>query len=181
MIMKKALLLLIIVVFAGFTFVEEVKKDVAVSKVGAITGSSRIQELNVYWNSLSKTVSDGDFEGYADGYHKDAVIVFASGKNKTSVSIKKALAGWKQGFTDTRKGKNISSVEFRFSQRIGDATTAHETGIFLYSTSDADGKNKKDYPTHFEMLLVKKHGKWLGVMEYQKSNATIKEWRALKK
>ena len=174
--MKKVLLLLTIIVFTGFTFVEEVSNKDIISK----TDSSRIQELNAYWDTLAKTVIEGDFEGYADGYHKDAVIVFASGKNKTSVPIKKALAGWKQGFLDTKNGKNKNSVEFRFSQRIGDATTAHETGIFVYSTSDADGKNKKEYPTHFEMLLVKKHGKWLGVMEYQKSNATLKEWQALK-
>jgi ketosteroid isomerase-like protein len=179
--MKKYLFLLVCISFLNIAPIHDSAKEEIIDSGFVIQESARIQELNVYWNNLSKTVSDGDFEGYADGYHKDAVIVFASGKNKTSVPIKKALAGWKQGFEDTGKGKNISSVEFRFSQRIGDATTAHETGIFLYSTSDADGKNKKDYPTHFEMLLVKKHGKWLGVMEYQRSNATIKEWRALKK
>jgi hypothetical protein len=30
------------------------------------------------------------------------------------------------------------------------------------------------------MLLVKKEGKWLGVMEYQKANATKEEWENLK-
>jgi len=179
--MKKITLLLAIVFFTGFTSVKEINNEIIISKTDAIAESSRIEELNAYWNTLAKTVAEGDFEGYRDGYHKDAVIIFASGKNKTSVPIEKALAGWKQGFTDTKNGKNKSHVAFRFSQRIGDTTTAHETGIFLYSTSDADGKNKKEYPTHFEMLLVKKNGKWLGVMEYQKSNATLQEWNALKK
>lgn len=41
--------------------------------------------------------------------------------------------------------------------------------------------NKVQYPTHFEMLLVKRNGKWLGVMEYQKSTAIMKEWKVLKK
>ena len=179
--MKKIVFLFVCVTFLSTTPINHLSETKLVDSAIVIQESTRIQELNAYWKNLAKTVANGDFERYADGYHKDAVIVFTSGKNKTSVSIKKALAGWKQGFTDTRKGRNRSSVEFRFSQRIGDATTAHETGIFLYSTSDADGKNKKDYPTHFEMLLVKKHGKWLGVMEYQKSNATIEEWNALKK
>lgn len=143
--------------------------------------STRIDELNSYWKNLSKTVAEGDFEGYGKAYHKDAVIIFAFGKNKTSVPIEKALAGWKQGFDDTKKGKNISNVEFRFSQRIGDETTAHETGIFVYTTSNSDGSNKVEYPTHFEMLLVKRNDKWLGVMEYQKSKATMKEWNALTK
>ena len=57
---------------------------------------------------------DGDFKGYAATYHKDAVVVFASGKNKVSVPLSKALAGWEQGFIDTKKGKNKSNVEFRF-------------------------------------------------------------------
>jgi ketosteroid isomerase-like protein len=171
--MKKLLLFVLAISFVSATSVTTEKNT--------SEQSTRIQELNQFWNNLSKTVKEGDFEGYKDTYHKDAVIIFASGKNKTSVPIEKALASWKQGFVDTKNGKNKSSVEFRFSQRIGDATTAHETGIFVYKTSNADGSNEKSFPTHFEMLMVKRNGKWLGLMEYQKANATMKEWEALKK
>ena len=72
-----------------------------------------------------------------------------------------------------------SSVKFRFSKRFGDGTTAHETGIFLYSTEDSDGKKIAEH-IRFECLLVKKKGKWLTLMEYQKSKATPEEWNALK-
>ncbi|WP_223032990.1 nuclear transport factor 2 family protein [Hanstruepera marina] len=143
--------------------------------------SLRIAELDKYWEALSKTVSDGDFEGYGAAYHPDAVVIFATGPNKTSVPLAKALAGWKQGFDDTKAGKNKAGVTFRLSQRIGDDTTAHETGIFNYWTSDANGDNKQEIAVHFEMLLVKKDGKWLGVMEYQKDPATEEEWEALSK
>jgi len=68
-----------------------------------------------------------DFEGYAAGYHEDAVVVFTTGKNKTSVSISKALANWKPGFIDTKAGKTVNNVTFRFAQRVGSETTAHET------------------------------------------------------
>lgn len=145
------------------------------------TDSLRIVELDKYWEALSKTVSDGDFEGYGAAYHPDAVVIFATGKNKTSVPLAKALAGWKQGFDDTEAGKNKAGVTFRFSQRIGDDTTAHETGIFNYWTSGSNGENKQETSVHFEMLLVKKDGKWLGVMEYQKEAATQEEWEALSK
>jgi ketosteroid isomerase-like protein len=167
--MKKLLLFVLVISFVSATTEKNTSDQ-----------STRIQELDKFWSTLSKTVKEGDFEGYKNTYHKDAVIIFASGKNKTSVPIEKALAGWKQGFMDTKNGKNKASVEFRFSQRIGDTTTAHETGIFVYKTSNADGSNEKSYPTHFEMLLVKKNGQWLGVMEYQKANATMQEWEALK-
>ena len=142
--------------------------------------SLRIAELDKFWTELARTVREGDFEGYAATYHEDAVVVFASGKNKTSIPVAKALAGWKQGFLDTKTGKNISDVTFRFSQRIGDDTTAHETGIFVYTSSDSTSENKVQYRVHFEMLLVKRNNKWLGVMEYQKSDATEEEWEAIK-
>ena len=141
--------------------------------------SLRLAELNEYWEELSKTVIEGDFEGYGTAYHQDAVVIFATGKNKTSIPLIKALARWKQGFDDTKTGKNKAGVAFRFSQRIGDDTTAHETGIFNYWTSDINGKNNQQVTVHFEMLLVKKDGKWLGVMEYQKQPATLEEWNSL--
>jgi len=171
-------IILIVLAFVSLTETIIIEKN---PKRNTIQDSNRIDELNKYWGNLSKTVAEGDFEGYGKEYHKDAVIIFAFDKNKTSVPVEKALAGWKQGFIDTKNGKSISNVEFRFSQRIGDDTTAHETGIFVYTTSNSDGSNKVEYPTHFEMLLVKRNNKWLGVMEYQKSKATMKEWDALNK
>ena len=79
---------------------------------------------------------------------------------------------------DTKSGKIKASVSFRFSQRLGDETTAHETGMFLYSTVSADGKTVRDY-IHFEALLIKKKD-WKIMMEYQKSKATEEEWNKLK-
>ncbi|WP_298554001.1 hypothetical protein [uncultured Algibacter sp.] len=176
--MKKTLVFLAIMLITNikttYAFIPK-KSNTEINK-----DSLRIAELNQYWKALSKTVKEGDFEGYAAAYHEDAVVIFATGKNKVSVPLAKALASWKQGFNDTKAGKNKSGVTFRFSQRIGDATTAHETGIFKYYTSDSNNKNNVEIMIHFEMLLVKKNDKWLGVMEYQKNQATLKEWEALK-
>lgn len=174
---KKTLLLVTIVSLTTSFVAYKNTEHVLIST----TDSNQIEELNTFYNNLSKTVAEGDFDGYAKAYHEDAVVIFAFDKKKSSLPIEKALAGWKQGFIDTKNDKNISEVAFRFSQRIIDETTAHDTGIFVYSTSNIDGSNKVEYPVHFEMLLVKKNHKWLGVMEYQKSRATIEEWNALKK
>ncbi len=144
------------------------------------TDSLRNAELDQFYAMISKTVEEGDFEGYKEAYHKDAVIIFASGQNKTSVSISQALAGWKQGFMDTKAGKMKASVEFRFSQRISSEDTAHDTGIFIYTSADSNGKVTGKYITHFEMLMVKRNNKWLALMEYQKGNGTKEEWDALK-
>lgn len=142
--------------------------------------STRLAELNRYWVALSKTVQEGDFEGYAATYHEDAVVIFASGENKVSLPISTALKSWKQGFQDTKAGKAKSNVAFRFSQRIGDETTAHETGIFHYTSANTESEKGESYLVHFEMLFVKREGSWYALMEYQKSDATEEEWEALK-
>jgi ketosteroid isomerase-like protein len=132
-------------------------------------------ELDAVWAEMSRTVSEGDFEGYAALYHEDAVLV-AMGAG-TSYPISTALDGWEQGFTDTREGDATASVRFRFSQRLHDETTAHETGIFNYRFESAAGEVSDTY-IHFEALLVKKDG-WKMIMEYQQSPATPEEWEAL--
>jgi hypothetical protein len=130
--------------------------------------------LDAFWAEIARTVTEGDFAAYSASYHADAILV--SGIARTSQPVSLALAGWEQGFIDTRDGKKVVSLEFRFTQRFNDATTAHETGIFHYSTSGADGERENTY-IHFEALLVKQ-GAWKTMMEYQKSSATAEEWDA---
>jgi ketosteroid isomerase-like protein len=131
-------------------------------------------ELDAYWAEGSRTVVEGDFEGYAAIYHPDAVLVMLG---TGSVPIEAALAGWKQLFVDTREGRAEAEVEFRLTQRLNDATTAHETGIFRYEFRPDEGEAQVAL-VHFEALLVKRDGKWLMVMEYQKEPATEEEWAA---
>lgn len=131
-------------------------------------------ELDAYWAELSRTVVEGDFEGYSVLYHPDAVLV-AGGSGTYPIAA--ALAGWKQGFDDTRDGKAVAGVEFRFTERLNDGTTAHDTGMFRYTIDPEDGDGAVAL-IHFEALLVKKDGRWLMVMEYQKGQATDEEWVA---
>ena len=131
--------------------------------------------LDAFWTEAARTVAEGDFAGYAATYHEDAVLVsLASGK---SVPIASALAGWQQGFDDTRAGKARANVEFRFTQRLVSATTAHLAGIFHYWFEPQGGKRADSY-VHFESLLVKKPAGWKMMMEYQKNAATPDEWNA---
>jgi hypothetical protein len=131
----------------------------------AIAGDDtpRLAELDRFWQAVSQSVKDGNFDAYQSACHPEGVLV--SEKGKTSQPMTKALERWKPGFDDTKAGRAKASVEFRFSQRLGDATTAHETGIFVYSFVDAQGQSKKDY-VRFEALLVKRDG-WKIMMEYQ--------------
>ncbi|WP_156949981.1 nuclear transport factor 2 family protein [Maribacter antarcticus] len=141
--------------------------------------SVRLAALDAFWAEVSRTVHEGDFEGYKATYHEDAVVVFTTGENKASISITKALANWKQDFIDTKAGRTQNSVIFRFSQRIGDETTAHETGIFTFQSNDGSAKENPRQFIHFEALLIKRDNSWLMVMEYQKSKASEEEWELL--
>lgn len=137
----------------------------------------RIRELDAYWAEVSRAVNEGDFEAYKATCHELGVLV--AGTKGVSQPLAQALARWKKEFDATRAGTMQASVTFRFSKRMGDADTAHETGIFLYTSTNAEGNHNAEY-IHFEGLLIKQDGRWKILMEYQKSKATVKEWEALR-
>ena len=139
--------------------------------------TARLAQLDKFWREVQAAVQNGDYERYRSTCHPSGVLV--SDKKRTCYPLSKALAGWKQGFLDTKSGKMKAGVEFRFRERWGEETTAHETGIFHYWTVDANGKRNDDY-TEFEVLLVKEDG-WQTLMEYQKAPASEGEWEKLKR
>ena len=143
---------------------------------GHLNAQGSAKELDEYWNRVSQAVGTGDLEAYRATCHTDGVLV--SGKAKKSELLSNALIRWGKEFADTRAGKMQARVEFRFSRRILGKDTAHESGIFLYSSKKKGEEWKKDY-VHFEALLVKKDGEWKILMEFQKSSATEKEWKSL--
>ena len=138
-------------------------------------GQTVLPELDAFWAELSRTVAEGDFEGYSLAYHEDAVLV--SDFSSNSYPISQALDGWESGFIDVREGRAEAGVEFKFTQRLYDASTAHETGIFHYWTVNAQGQRIDQY-VHFEALLVKRDG-WKMVMEYQKAPASEEDWNEI--
>lgn len=137
---------------------------------------ARLKQLDAYWAEVARAVGAGDFAAYEATCHPEGVLV--SGSKKTSSPLADALQRWKKEFDATKSGAMKARVEFKFSQRLGDATTAHETGMFLYSAVGPDGKETHDY-IHLEALLVKRDGRWKILMEYQKSKGTRAEFEAL--
>jgi hypothetical protein len=171
--MKKNTLFLAIMLIACFTKTKAICQSNTDSLIKAEIDKN-------YWNEISRTVKEGDFEGYKATCHENSVLVTTAGKNKRSEPMTVALAGWKQGFLDTQQGKQMDNVQFRFSQRVVNETTAHETGIFYFTSHDGKGKRLSESYTYFESLLVKRNGRWLCLMEYQKAVATQEAWEALK-
>ena len=138
--------------------------------------TKRIAELDALYEEISRSVREGDFEAYAATCHPDAVLV--SGIRKDCYPLSQALERWEQEFIDTREGRRKSNVQFRFSERLGDPTTAYETGIFLYEFQIGDEPLKQEY-IHLEALLLKTEDGWKIIFEHQKGVATEEEWDAL--
>jgi hypothetical protein len=141
---------------------------------------ARLIELDAYWAKVSKAVNQGDFESYKATCHDQGILVSTAGTKKTSQPLSQALARWKKEFDATKAGTMKASATFRFSQRVGDDTTAHETGILLYTQLNAEGKRIHDY-VHVQALLIKQAGQWKIIMEYQKAKATKQDWERLPK
>jgi ketosteroid isomerase-like protein len=137
---------------------------------------ARMAELDAYWAEVSRAVGAGDFEGYKATCHDEGVLI--SGSRKRCQSLAEALRGWKKGIDATRAGEMKASVDFRFSERLGDATTAYETGIFLY-ISQVPGEEPKADHVHLEAVLVKQDDGWKVIMEHQVGPASEAEWQAL--
>jgi hypothetical protein len=144
----------------------------------AAAEATRIEELNQYWGLVSRAVKEGDFAAYQATCHSEGVLV--SGTKNYSQPLAKALARWQQEFIDTRAGKIKASVEFRFTRRLGDATTALESGIFCYTSQAPSAEPKVEY-VNFESLLVKRPDGWKTLMENQQSATTEAEWQRAKK
>jgi ketosteroid isomerase-like protein len=149
----------------------------AADKPEGDASEARIAELDAYWAEVSRAVREGDFKAYTATCHPEGVLV--SGTKRMSQPLATALARWEKDFTATREGKVRGKVEFRFSQRIGDATTARETGIFRYTTLET-GKEPKYECIRLEALLVKRGDGWKILMENQIGPATQAEWDALR-
>ena len=139
--------------------------------------TKRLAELDKYWKEVVRCVESGDFAGYKATIHTDGVLVV--GISKRSLPLADALKSWEKEFALTKAGKSKTQLEFRWSERYGDATTAFETGMFRYAATTADGKPIEEY-IDFEGLLVKRNGKWLIIMEYQKAKGTKEAWEKLK-
>jgi hypothetical protein len=80
----------------------------------AADDASRLAQLNGYWAEVSRTVREGDFDGYKATTHGEGVLV--SGSKKTSQPLAKALERWQQDFVDTKAGKVKGNVLLRKKQ-----------------------------------------------------------------
>ena len=128
------------------------------------------------WSVFVATVAADDIAGMGRAYFPDAVLVSPNGTRP----IKDTLERWGRDMAAAKAKGSKATVEFRFSRRQDDTTTAFETGIFKYTVIEKSGaSNSKFYP--FEQLLAKTNGKWRVLMERQFAEVTQDAWEKLPK
>ena len=132
-------------------------------------------ELDALWADVARSVATGDADLYLSTYHPDAI--FVSARRGITRTVAEDVEANRAAWNDTRDGRARRSVEFRFTERLNNETSAHEVGIFRYASTEADGSTRVVL-IHFEAALVKKDGVWLQLLERQTSDATAAEWDA---
>ena len=132
-------------------------------------------ELDALWADVVRSVATGDPDLYLSTYHPDAI--FVSARRGITRTVADDVEANRSAWNDTRDGRARRSIEFRFTERLNNATSAHEAGIFRYASTEADGTTRVVL-IHFDAALVKKDGVWLQLLERQTSDATEAEWEA---
>jgi ketosteroid isomerase-like protein len=128
------------------------------------------------WSVFVATVAADDIVGMGRAYFPDAVLVSPQGTRP----IKETLEGWGRDMVAARARGDKATVEFRFSRRQDDSTTAFEAGIFKYTVIAKSGASTSKF-CPFEELLVKTNGKWRVLMERQFDVVAQDAWDKLAK
>jgi hypothetical protein len=153
----------------------EVRIHAQGAKTAAANPSTQDIDRDV-WSVFVATVAADDIVRMGEAYFPNAVVVMPN----ATAPIKETLDRWGKDMVAARAKGKLATVEFRFSRRQDDATTAFEAGIFKYTVIEKSGATtSKFYP--FEALLGKSGGKWRVLMERQFAEVTQAEWDKLVK
>lgn len=145
-----------------------------IASPSAVAAQSTADIDRQVWQAVAKSVVAHDIVAMGRVYHPAAVLV----SQKGTTPIADALARWGGDMVTAKKNGVRAFVEFRFTSRQDDATTAFEAGAFRYGTIDKAGVSTPSY-VRFEALLVKTSAGWQLVMERQLEAITESQWNAL--
>jgi hypothetical protein len=173
--MSKQLGLLTVSLLCTLVLVSGDARLVAQTAKPAATSPPSTQDIDRdVWSVFVATVASDDIVRMGEAYFPNAVLVTPSG----TAPIKETLDRWGRDMVAAKAKGNTATVEFRFSRRQDDASTAFEAGIFKYTVIEKSGvRTPKFYP--FEALLGKANGKWRVLMERQFAEVTQAEWDKL--
>ena len=130
-------------------------------------------ELDAFWTEVVRSVVEWDVDAQKATYHPDAISVKG---DSVSYATRLMTAVFAEVEPEARANSPKNpGLEFRWSSRVHDATTAHEVGLYRFS---ADGREV--FYGGVDSYLVKKDGRWMIVVEIQRREGLSKsEWDSL--
>ncbi len=149
--------------------------SILVMPAGASQTTSASSEIDRgIWSVFTATVAAEDIVGMGRLYSPEAVLVTPKG----TTPIKATLERWGRDMVAAKARGDRATVQFRFSRRQDDSTTAFESGIFRYTVITKSGVSTPQF-VPFEVLLLKTNGAWRVLMERQFAAVTQAEWDKL--
>ena len=128
-----------------------------VAAPSAVQGQDIRSELDALWERVVQSVRTGDPDLYLSTYHPDAI--FVSARRGISRTVVADVEANRDAWRATAEGRADRDLEFRFTRRIHDGNSAHETGLFRYTS--VEGGTRSVATIHFTAALVKVDGEWL--------------------
>jgi hypothetical protein len=136
---------------------------------------SVVAELDEFWAGVVKSVTQWSLAAQKATYHPDAVGVYGTVASYTTELIWAGYADLEADSTTTEDPQPRRILEFRFSSRVHDASTAHEVGLYHYWD-----EGREHYYGTLDSYLVKKDGRWVILVEIQfEPGVTKAEWDAM--
>lgn len=136
---------------------------------------SIVAELDVFWTGVVKSVVEWSLPAQKATYHPDAVGVYGTADSYTTGSVWSGFAKREVDTSAVEAPNRRRILEFRFSLRVHDASTAHEVGLYHFWAEGGE-----HYYGPVDSYLVKKDGRWLILVEIQvKPPVTKADWDAL--
>lgn len=130
-------------------------------------------ELDAFWAEVVRSVVDWDVRAQQATYHPDAIHVTGDADSYRTRRMVDAFAEVEAGAAADPSVRRV--LEFRFSSRVHDASTAHEVGLYHFRVEGGD-----DFYGGLDSYLVKKDGRWLILVEIQRREGVSEaEWDAL--
>jgi ketosteroid isomerase-like protein len=123
------------------------------------------------WKPFSEAYANLNVKQYM-GLHTQNLIRTV-GSEKQIKNLKTYTQEVDKFFENIRVGKAKIAIQFRFLERIANAETASERGIYEFSFTSEKGETQKSYGK-FHVFLRKEKGKWKIAIDYDSNeNGTI--------
>ncbi|MCL4215360.1 MAG: hypothetical protein KJZ74_15770 [Gemmatimonadales bacterium] len=133
-------------------------------------------ELDAFWAGVVRSVTDWSIPAQKATYHPDAVGVTGTRSSYKTYHLWSEFAAKEADPAEMSAPPKSRILEFRFSSRVHDATTAHEVGLYHYWEEGQD-----HYYGTVDSYLVRKDGLWRILVEIQLELAmTEADWNALR-